>query len=75
MCRVDSLPVQLFLFMQVHTLHEYVNMALVGLARTVCAHAVYDRMFDQIPARIPYTHRTYMVLANPRHLPSYLKHQ
>ena len=44
---------------------------LLGLARTVYIHTVYDRIFGGFAANIPYIHSKYMVLANPTH---YLLH-
>ena len=44
----------------------------VGLARTIYILTIYDRIFDEIPAKITiyvlYI-RIYMVLANPTYLP------
>ena len=32
-------------------------------------YTVYDRIFGDFPAKLPYIHRIYMVLANPSHVP------
>ena len=37
----------------------------VGLTRTVYIYTVYDLIFGDFPAKIPYKHRICMVLANP----------
>ena len=39
----------------------------IGLARTVYIYTMYDRTFGDFPAKILYTHRICMVLANPNY--------
>ena len=38
---------------------RYVGLAIIDI------HTVYDRIFGDYPAKMPYIHRICMVLANP----------
>jgi len=53
---------KIYLYIRIYTVRIYTAyIYLYGLGQPY----VYDCIFDEIPAKLPYIHRIYMVLANP----------